>query len=116
MGRVLGITNSEMHYRVARERCAGRPSVEILLLDYRDLPTLGRRFDKVASIEMIEAVGPKNFAAYMSLVHRAVAPRGRFVVQAFISDTSQHVGNEWFDRHLSEWRFPVAGAAARGHS
>jgi cyclopropane-fatty-acyl-phospholipid synthase len=98
--RVLGVTNSEMHYQVARERCAGRPDVELALLDYRDLPTLGRRFDKIASIEMIEAVGPKNFAAYMSIVHRALRPGGRFVVQAFISDTSQHVCNEWFDRHV----------------
>jgi cyclopropane-fatty-acyl-phospholipid synthase len=98
--RVLGITNSQMHCRVAQERCAGLPSVDIALLDYRDLPTLGRRFDKVASIEMIEAVGPKNFAAYMQIVHRAVRPGGRFVVQAFVSDTSQHVCNEWFDRYI----------------
>jgi cyclopropane-fatty-acyl-phospholipid synthase len=96
--RVLGITNSRMHLQEARARC-GRP-VELELLDYRDLPSLGRRFDKVASIEMIEAVGPKNLAAYMGIVHHLLAPGGRFVVQAFISDTSQHVCNEWFDRHI----------------
>jgi cyclopropane-fatty-acyl-phospholipid synthase len=98
--RVVGITNSEMHWRVARERCAGKPSVEILLHDYRDLPSLRRRFDKAASIEMIEAVGPKNYAEYMSLVHQVLRPGGRFVVQAFISDVSLHVCNEWFDRHI----------------
>jgi cyclopropane-fatty-acyl-phospholipid synthase len=98
--RVVGVTNSEMHRRLAHERCCGRRGVEVALLDYRDLPSLGRRFDKIASIEMIEAVGPKNVAAYMSIVHRVLRPGGRFVVQSFISDTSQHVCNEWFDRHI----------------
>ncbi len=98
--RVLGITNSQMHWRMARERCAALPGVEFALLDYRELPSLGRRFDKVASIEMIEAVGPKNFAPYMEIVHRVLLPGGRFVIQAFISATSQYVCNEWFDRHI----------------
>jgi cyclopropane-fatty-acyl-phospholipid synthase len=116
--RVLGVTHSVLHHRIARERCAHLPEVEIALLDYRDLPSLGRVFDKVASIEMIEAVGPKNLLPYMRIVHGLLAPGGRLVVQSFISRTSQHVCNEWFDRYI----FPNGvtpspaqlGAAARG--
>src|SRR6185369_4682620 len=96
--RVVGITNSQQHYELARERCAGT-SVEILLLDYRDLPSLGRTFDHVASIEMIEAVGPKNYATYMTAAARCLADGGRFVVQSFITDVDRQVCNEWFDRY-----------------
>ena len=97
--RVVGITNSRLHQRVAAERCAGLP-VEILLLDYRDLPRLGRTFDKVVSIEMIEAVGPRNFAAYMRAVYDVLRPGGRFAMQCFLSADSLQVCNEWFDRHI----------------
>jgi cyclopropane-fatty-acyl-phospholipid synthase len=34
----------------------------------------------------------------MQIVERLV--RSRFVVQSFISDTSEQVCNEWFDRHV----------------
>jgi cyclopropane-fatty-acyl-phospholipid synthase len=98
--RVVGVTNSREHARVARERCARWPGVEILELDYRELPRLGRRFDRIASIEMIEAVGPKNYATYMGVVDDCLAPGGRFLVQSFVSDESQHVCNEWFDRYV----------------
>ncbi|MBS2021557.1 MAG: class I SAM-dependent methyltransferase [Deltaproteobacteria bacterium] len=97
--RVVGITNSKLHQETAAKRCAGLP-VEILLLDYRDLPALGRTFDKVASIEMIEAVGPRNFATYMNAVHSVLRSGARFVIQSFLSEGSLQVCNEWFDRHI----------------
>jgi cyclopropane-fatty-acyl-phospholipid synthase len=97
---VVGITNSVQHHRVANERYAGKLPVELLLLDYRELPRLRRRFDKVVSVEMIEAVGPKNFGTYMDVVAACRAPGGRFVLQSFISDTSRFVCNEWFDRYI----------------
>ncbi len=96
---VVGITNSSQHAEVARARTVGLP-VEIRQLDYRDLRRLGRVFDKIASIEMIEAVGPKNVATYMSSAAAVLADGGRFLVQAFISDTSRHVCNAWFDRYI----------------
>ncbi|HEU0035264.1 MAG TPA: cyclopropane fatty acyl phospholipid synthase [Kofleriaceae bacterium] len=97
--RVVGITNSVQHAEVARARTAQLP-VEIRLLDYRDLPSLQRQFDKIASIEMIEAVGPKNYRVYMDVAHRCLVDGGRFLVQSFVSSTSQQVCNAWFDRYI----------------
>jgi len=97
--RVLGVTNSKHHCEVASRFGATLP-VEIRLMDYRDLPRLQQRFDKIASIEMIEAVGPKNYAAYFGIAHACLAEGGRFLVQSFISNTSQFVCNEWFDRYI----------------
>jgi cyclopropane-fatty-acyl-phospholipid synthase len=94
---VVGITNSRQHYTVARERY---PHVDFVLMDYRDLPSLRRTFDAVTSIEMIEAVGPKNYATYMDVVRTCLAPSGKFLLQSFISPQSRYVCNEWFDRYI----------------
>ncbi|HUJ60196.1 MAG TPA: cyclopropane fatty acyl phospholipid synthase [Kofleriaceae bacterium] len=97
--RVVGITNSVQHYELARERYADRP-IEFVLMDYREIPSLRRRFDKVASIEMIEAVGPKNFETFMTIAHGSLVDGGAFLLQSFISDESRFVCNEWFDRYI----------------
>jgi cyclopropane-fatty-acyl-phospholipid synthase len=98
--RVFAITNSKEHFRVARARSKRLASVEVALMDYRDLATLGRRFDKIASIEMVEAVGPKNYSSYMSIAHDCLLEGGRFLIQSFVSNTSLSVCNEWFDRYI----------------
>lgn len=95
--RTLGITNSQQHHAVASARY---PHLEWLCMDYRELPALGRRFDAAASIEMIEAVGPKNFATYMDVVHACLVDGGGFLMQAFISPDSRYVCNPWFDRYI----------------
>lgn len=53
--RVFGITNSVQHHQLATTRYAGALPVEFARMDYRDLPALGRRFDKIASVEMISS-------------------------------------------------------------
>jgi cyclopropane-fatty-acyl-phospholipid synthase len=95
--KTLGVTNSQQHCTVARTLY---PHLELALMDYRELPALGRRFDAVASVEMIEAVGPKNFTTYFDVVSQCLAPRGAFLLQSFISPASRFVCNEWFDRYI----------------
>jgi cyclopropane-fatty-acyl-phospholipid synthase len=77
----VGITLSEQQALLARERVAAaglQDRVEILLLDYRDLP---RRFgeasfDKVASIGMFEHVGLRNLPVYFGTAARMLRDRG----------------------------------------
>lgn len=95
--RTLGVTNSTQHHAVASARY---PHLAWLRMDYRELPALGRTFDAIASIEMIEAVGPKNFATYYDVVDRCLAGGGAFLLQSFISPESRFVCNEWFDRYI----------------
>jgi cyclopropane-fatty-acyl-phospholipid synthase len=49
--------------------------VQMLLLDYRDLPE-DQPFDKVASVGMFEHVGYANMQAYFSKIHRLLKPGG----------------------------------------
>lgn len=91
--RVTGVTLSTeqadwARERVAREGLAGR--VEIRLADYRDLPAEGRTYDRVVSIEMLEAVGYRYLPAYFEAVDRLLAPGGIAVIQSITVPDDRH--------------------------
>jgi cyclopropane-fatty-acyl-phospholipid synthase len=52
-----------------------------LNLDYRKLPG---QYDKVVSIEMIEAVGYKYFDAFFYQCNQLIKPEGLFFLQAIV--------------------------------
>ena len=78
---VTGITISREQHDFARQRLfnaglTARASIE--LIDYRDVQG---RFDRVASIEMFEAVGKQYWPAYFGKIHDVLAPGGRAGLQ-----------------------------------
>ncbi len=79
---VDGITISREQYDACLSRlsAAGLSNlVDIRMQDYRD--TLGQ-YDRVVSIEMIEAVGEKNWSEYFNVVADRLKPGGIAVIQA----------------------------------
>ncbi len=79
--RVTGITISQEQHDFARERMqrAGLSDrVNIELVDYRDV---AGRFDRVASIEMFEAVGREYWPTYFSKIAGVLNPGGRAALQ-----------------------------------
>jgi cyclopropane-fatty-acyl-phospholipid synthase len=57
--------------------------ITLLTSDYRDLPAaLDRRFDKLVSIEMIEAVGHRYLPDYFEVIGRMLEPDGLALIQA----------------------------------
>ncbi|MDX1649225.1 MAG: cyclopropane-fatty-acyl-phospholipid synthase family protein, partial [Myxococcota bacterium] len=66
----------EARERVARAGLEGR--VEVLLEDYRDLRG---RYDKLVSIEMIEAVGPDYLDSYFGQIDQLLKPDGMALIQ-----------------------------------
>lgn len=78
---VVGLTLSEEQksYADARMARAGLSDrVSIQLVDYRDVEG---RFDAVASVEMVEAVGQDYWPSYLQAISRALKPEGRAVIQ-----------------------------------
>ena len=80
--RVTSTTISREQYDLARERIAqaglaGR--ITVLLEDYRDL---SGRYDKLVSIEMIEAVGHQFYDAYFAQCARLLKDDGLMLLQA----------------------------------
>ena len=84
--RVAATTISDRQFEYASERVrrAGLGDrVTILQEDYRDLPKrLGRRFDRLVSIEMIEAVGHRHMEAFFRTCQRLLREDGLMALQA----------------------------------
>jgi cyclopropane-fatty-acyl-phospholipid synthase len=84
--RVTTTTISREQHRVASERVrdAGLSArVTVLLDDYRDLRG---RYDKLVSIEMIEAVGWQYFDVFFRRCGELLDPRGLMLLQAIVID------------------------------
>lgn len=94
---VVGITVSQEQARYASERCRDLP-VRIELRDYTEVKD---RFDRVVSIEMVEAVGRKNLPRYFKCIHQSLKPGGIFVIQAISADTFSWRSNPSFDSYVT---------------
>ncbi len=83
--RVVGVTISAEQRRFAEAAARRRgvaDQVEIQLCDYRDaVPLPGAEYDAVASLEMGEHVGERNYPTYARVLHAAVRPGGHVLVQ-----------------------------------
>lgn len=80
--RVTTTTISEAQYREAKARveAAGLTDrITLLRLDYRELTG---QFDKIVSVEMIEAVGERYLPGYFRTLNRLLKPGGRAAIQA----------------------------------
>lgn len=76
-----GVTLSARQAELARERNAAAgvaDRVQILLMDYRDLPA-DAPYDKIASVGMFEHVGRPRLPEYFTAAHRLLRPGGLFL-------------------------------------
>ena len=116
--RVTGITISHEQAAFARERTRGG-RVDILEQDYR---TVEGTYTKVASIEMIEAIGADQFGTFFATIDRVLAPGGRAALQSILVPEQRwdryRRSPDWIERYI----FPgclipsleaLTGAAAR---
>ncbi|KAL8653917.1 MAG: hypothetical protein Q9210_001815 [Variospora velana] len=82
--RITSLTLSREQKELAEERimAAGlQDHIEVLLCDYRALPVPKEGvYDKVVSIEMLEAVGREYLDTYFGCVHRLLKPDGGIAV------------------------------------
>ena len=91
--RVTTTTISDAQYALAKQRIqqaglTGR--VKILKKDYRDLTG---KYDKLVSIEMIEAVGHQYYDTFFKTCSDLLKPDGMMAIQAIT------IGDHVFDRH-----------------
>jgi len=102
--RVTGITLSREQLEYARHRLANAGLAEraaILLRDYRDITGT---FDKIVSIEMIEAVGEQYWPAYFATIRDCLRPAGTAVIQAITIDDCWFAGyrtdTDFIQKHI----------------
>jgi cyclopropane-fatty-acyl-phospholipid synthase len=97
--KVTAITISEEQYAFAKQRMfeAGlNERAEIKMVDYRDVEG---RFDRVASIEMFEAVGERYWPSYFGKINEALAPGGRAGLQIIT------IKDQYFEEYRSRADF-----------
>jgi cyclopropane-fatty-acyl-phospholipid synthase len=102
--RVTTTTISRQQYELARQRVAEADlddRVTVLLKDYRDLRG---SFDKLVSIEMIEAVGAEYFEPYFAQVGKLLRSDGLALIQAITTPDDrfgESVGRvDFIKRHI----------------
>ena len=102
--RVTAVTLSPAQLEAAQKRidAAGLSGqVELRLQDYRDITGT---FDRIVSIEMIEAVGRAYWPSYFATLARSLKPGGRVVLQAItIEDAifeSYQQGTDFIQRYI----------------
>lgn len=102
--RVTSVTISREQQKLALERVAAAglsDKVEIVILDYRDIQG---EFDKIVSIEMLEAVGHSYYETYFAKCNELLKPDGILAFQVITSPDSRYnslrKGVDWIQKHI----------------
>jgi cyclopropane-fatty-acyl-phospholipid synthase len=102
--RITGVTISQAQANWAKEKIASaglQDQITILVKDYRHVTG---RYDKIVSIEMLEAVGHQYHSAFFSKCHEVLQPHGLLGVQMItVPDyryPSLKKSVDWIQRHI----------------
>ena len=103
---VFGITLSAEQLGFARTRLANETEegrADLRLLDYRDAAGL---FDRIASIEMIEAVGERYWPSYFGKIRDCLASGGVALLQAITIDERRFAAYRKCPDFIQRYIFP----------
>jgi len=92
----IGITVSKEQVELGKEMCNGLP-VEIHLRDYREL---NEKFDRIASVGMIEHVGYKNYKTYFQIANRCLKDDGLFLLHTIGEVKSVKANDAWTEKYI----------------
>jgi cyclopropane-fatty-acyl-phospholipid synthase len=102
--RVTSLTISEEQHKMAVERVIAEglsDKVSILVKDYR---LMEGKFDKIVSVEMLEAVGYKFMDTYFKKCHGLLKKSGILALQVITSPDSRfdslRKGVDWIQKHI----------------
>ncbi len=102
--KVTSLTISEEQHKLATERVEAEglsDKVSILLKDYRQLDGV---FDKIVSVEMLEAVGFNFMDVYFKKCHDLLKKNGILAIQVITSPDSRYEslrkGVDWIQKHI----------------
>jgi len=96
---VNGITISKEQLEFAQRRAFEEGLAERVTFELRDYRDLVGRYDRIASIEMFEAVGEKYWPVYFSKLRDALDPGGRAALQVIT------IADKYFDAYRGSMDF-----------
>ncbi|QIL40318.1 class I SAM-dependent methyltransferase [Pedobacter sp. HDW13] len=102
--KVTSVTISKEQQKLAQERVYAEKledRVSVIIQDYRKITGT---FDKIVSIEMLEAVGHQYLEAYFEKCQELLKPDGIFAFQVITSPDSRYdklrTGVDWIQKHI----------------
>ncbi|WP_199139275.1 SAM-dependent methyltransferase [Pedobacter sp. ASV12] len=102
--KVTSVTISVEQQQLAQQRVAEAglaDKVEIIIQDYRNIEG---RFDKIVSVEMLEAVGHHYFKSYFAKCNEVLKKDGILAFQVITSPDSRYEslrnGVDWIQKHI----------------
>jgi len=102
--RIKTLTISEEQFREANKRIAAAglaDRIEVILMDYR---LMSGQFDKIVSIEMLEAVGDRYLEPYFAKCHDLLKPDGLLGLQIITCPDHQYAvlrdGVDFIQKHI----------------
>jgi cyclopropane-fatty-acyl-phospholipid synthase len=102
--RVTGITLSAEQASLARQRVSDAGLGELVEIRLQDFREVRGRFTKVASIEMLEAVGERLLAPFFSTVSDVLEPGGLACIQTILIPDERYARYratpDWIERYV----------------
>jgi len=102
--KVTSVTISVEQQRMAMERVAEAgltDQVEVVIRDYRAITGM---YDKIVSIEMLEAVGHHYYEEYFAKCNEVLKPDGIIAIQVITCPDSRYMslskGVDWIQKHI----------------
>jgi len=98
----ITISRAQFNYATARVKEEGLENqITILFQDYRKMTGL---FDKIISIEMVEAIGHAHFESYFAKCNELLKPDGLLGLQAILCPDSRYdsfrKNVDWIQKHI----------------
>ena len=112
--RVTTATLSREQYELATKRVAEAglvDQVKVITSDYRDLKG---QYDKLVSIEMIEAVGSENLGEFFRVCSERLRPHGRMALQAITTPDQGYENHVRTTDFIQRYIFPGGELVSTG--
>ena len=101
---VTTVTVSQQQYSYALRRIEEEGKADKVKIELRDYRDLKGQFDKVISIEMLEAVGHEYYDVYFSQCHRLLKKDGILALQMILSPDNRYESFrkniDWIQKHI----------------
>ena len=102
--RITGITVSREQFQMARERVRAAGLQDRIRIEFKDYRHVAGQFDKIVSIEMLEAVGHAYFKIFFRSLERLLKPRGIVVLQTITIPDQRYESyrreRDWIQKHI----------------
>lgn len=116
--KVTSLTISQEQHKMAVERVEAAGLSHKVSIELRDYRTLEGQYDKIVSVEMLEAVGHKYLDAYFQKCHDLLKKNGILAIQVITSPDSRYdslrKGVDWIQKHIFPGSLLPSVAAING--